>query len=261
MRSIYIVLMMIVIISGCTEIADADDELWDITCSEFNPFIGDDVLFSIDSMYRGSYVILVAEVINTTGHRVAMDIIRISAWGMANWTWRSDLDNQPGEYTVIFTYNNRMVDEFVVNLVYDELDYLMKYTYELEVRLHRQNQRIMEGAIIATESREMVMDYIVSPGLIAISLSIINLILIFTVGTRYYIDAVTVRLKGSKHMSWLAHAFSSQTDGNFNRMPGYSDVNEIDMELSDEDFINKSEQYISRRIKVIRKAKPKSGGD
>ena len=113
----------------------------------------------------------------------------------------------------------------------------------------------MEGAIIATESREMVMDYIVSPGLIAIFLSIINLGLIFLVGTRYYIDAVTGRLKLSKHMSWLAHAFSSQTDGNFNRMPGYSDVNEPDMELTDEEFINQSEQYIYRKIKLIRKAR------
>lgn len=259
MRSVYFVLMMIVILSGCTEIAAADDELWDITCSEYNPFIGDQVLFEIDSMYRGSYVILVVEVINTTGHRVNIDIIRISEWGRANWTWRSDLDNKPGEYNVIFLYNNRMVDEFVVNLVYDELDWLMKYTYDLEVRLHKQNERIMEGAIIATESREMVMDYIMSPGLIAIFLSIINIALIFTVGTRYYIDTVTKRLKGKGHMSWLAHAFSAQTDGNFNRMPGYSDVNEPDMELTDEDFINKSEQYIARKIKVIRKAQLRKG--
>lgn len=255
MRTIYIFLIMIVILSMYSERVAGDDELWDITCSETNPFIGDEVVFEIDSMYRGSYVILVVEVINTTGHLVDFDIIRISVWGIANWTWRSDLDNKPGEYNVIFLYNNRMIDEFVVNLVYDELDWLMKYTYELETRLQRQNDRIMEGAIIATESREMVIDYIVLPGLVAIFLSIINLGLIFLVGTRYYIDVVTTRLKRSRHMSWLAHAFSSQTDGNFNRMSGYPDVNEPDMELTDEEFVRASERYITRKIKVVRMAK------
>ena len=254
---LYLTMIVIVILSTTSESTYADDNLWEITCSEINPLIGDEVIFEIESLYRGEYVILIVEVINTTGHRADIDIIRINEWGTANWTWRSDLDDEPGKYDVIFKYKSREVADFVIILVYDELDWMVKYTYDLERRLQRQNERIMEAAIIATESRETVVDYIVSPGLIAIFTSIINIFLIFTVGTKYYIDVINERMRRSKNLSWISHALSSQTDGNFNRMQGYSDVNEPDMELTDEEFVKTSERYLNSRIRIVRLAKIK----
>ena len=250
MRSTLVVLFVIIVLSLPLGAAQ-NDNLWDIACSEPNPYIGDNVRFDIDSMYRGEYVVLVVEVTNTTGHRIFVDIIWIDGFGIANWTWKTNLDFEPGDYAVSFSYMGHQISEFTVTLVFDELDWLMKFTLQLELRLREQRDHSREAAIIATEANENVMEYIVRPGLVALFTSCINILLIFIVGSKYYADAVRERLWRSKHMSWLANAFTPQTDGNFNRMPGYEDVNEPDLGLTDEEFVRRSTDY-TRVVKMRR---------
>jgi hypothetical protein len=232
--------------------AGAEDPIWDVNVDNDAPFIGDPVTFYIDSVYRGEYVILLVEVYNTTEQRINVDIIRIDEFGLANWTWHTRLEDEPGNYAVVFSFKGQPVAHFTINLVYDELDWLTKYTFELEQRIRNQNGRIMETAMIATEARESVWDYIVAPGLVAVFTALINIALIFLVGTRYYMDTVLSKLRTSGKASWFQHAFCPQTDGNFNRMPGYEDVNEPDLELSDEEFIRRSREYTTRRVRIAR---------
>ena len=233
---------------------EAEDPIWDLNVDNDAPFIGDSVTFYIDSVYRGEYVILLVEVYNTTEQLINVDIIRINEFGLANWTWKTRLEDKPGNYAVVFSFKGRAVAHFTINLIYDELDWLTKYTFELEQRIRDQNSRIMETAMIATEARESVWDYIVAPGLVALFTSIINIGLIFLVGARYYADTVRGFLRKGKALSMLEHAFAPQTDGNFNRMPGYEDVNEPEMELSDEEFIRRSRVYASRPIRQPRRS-------
>lgn len=262
-KGIVVVAILLIVLVGLSGFSEGDTTggVWTITVDDDSPFLGDPVTFRIHSVYRGEYVALLVEVHNTSDMRIAVAVIRMDYEGDSNWTWQTRLDDEPGEYRVIFTFDmggREVVGRFQIDLVFDELDYTIKRLTQLEERLEQQNNRIMNTAFGIEDVRVETAEYILKPGILAFVTSIINILLITLVGLRYYGDTIRSWLEKGKKISWLEHAFTPQTDGEFSRLSGYEDVNDTVFDLTDKEFIQKCEQEIKRPRRALRVVREES---
>lgn len=251
-----VIVMIVLVFPFGFSVGDPVGGVWTITVDDDTPFLGDPVTFLVHSVYRGEYVILMARVYNTSDMLIDVSVIRMDYEGNGNWTWETRLDNEPGEYRVEFTFNmggaSEVVGIFQIDLIFDELDYAMKRITQLEDRLDRQDNRIMNTAFGIEDVRVETSEYILKPGLLAFFSSIINILLITLVGLRYYGDTIRSWLERGRKIGWLEHAFAPQTDGEFSRLSGYEDVNDTVLDLTDKEFIQRCEHEIKRPRRALR---------
>lgn len=191
-----------------TPIAGGADGLsWSIKVDNPTPNLGDPVIIHVVSRYpnEDAHIEVVFDKV------VVRNIwLRSNALNVANVTWQTELDSEPGLYTLRVVHMNKVVAKLVVELVYDPLDYALKRIVEQEMEIQRLQEEVdrTEGWIqLAMDRIDYYLYRWVLAGMVVNVLAIITLVYLGPEAFRQWV--LNAARKGRKG----AEAFARKVDG------------------------------------------------
>ena len=156
--------------------AGAEVPGWTVDLSDHAPYLGDTVVFEVNTTAQLAYMNVNIKVLGPNGVRVLSDFFTLDLFGYGRYYWETSLYADPGVYCVVLTFADLELAQFDVDLVYDELDFLSKRLVLLEEELES-SRRFERATREKTDKLDLRMEaYIDKWGFLLTMLFIVSMV-------------------------------------------------------------------------------------
>lgn len=115
--------------------AEAGVPGWTVDLNDHAPYVGDTVVFEVNTTTQLAYMNVNVQVFGPGGERVLSDFFALDVLGYGRYYWKTSLYSEPGDYSAVLTFSQVELAQFDIRLVYDEVDFLGKRINLLEEEL------------------------------------------------------------------------------------------------------------------------------
>lgn len=222
MRQLLFALLLLAALAPAWPAAPTD---WTLTVNDSGPYVGDEVVFTVSTtfpIYR-DYVLL--EIRDPLGQVMDTEVMQLDGRGRASVSWESPLQSDPGNYEVTAWFRNSIVANLSLDMVFDEMDYLIKRVALQDKQLGKQELYNRQTRAVSNAAYNRADYYILRIGVFTFVLDMVMLLLVLRIGLVSAGEAL--KSKGdpaSGFKIFWRRAFSPQVGGNFMNFEGHEDM-------------------------------------